>query len=357
MKYEISKTLVQPGIYQALLAAALFGASTPLAKSLTGTTSPLMLAGLLYLGSGLGLSGWRTLRRLSGAPLTEAPLTRSDLPWLAGAVFTGGMLAPALLMWGLISVPGATASLLLNLESVFTALIAWFVFRENFDARIALGMGFIVVAGALLSWDPSTGFTLPLGALAVIGACLCWAIDNNLTRKVSAGDAVQIASIKGLVAGGSNLALGVVTGGSLPSPLHAAAAASIGFLGYGVSLVLFVWSLRNLGTARTGAYFSVAPFAGALIAMLFFGERPGPWFWTAAGLMAAGIWLHLTERHRHEHTHEPIRHAHRHVHDEHHRHEHDFEWDGKEPHAHEHVHAPITHWHPHYPDLHHRHRH
>lgn len=267
------------------------------------------------------------------------------------------MVAPALLMWGLISVPGATASLLLNLEGVFTALIAWFVLRENFDARIALGMGFIVTAGLLLSWDQSAGLALPPSAVAVIGACLCWAIDNNLTRKVSASDAAQIASIKGLVAGGSNLALGILMGGTLPSPLHAAGAATVGLLGYGVSLMLFVWSLRNLGTARTGAYFSVAPFAGALIAILFFGERPGPWFWAAAGLMAAGVWLHLTERHRHEHTHEPMRHAHRHVHDEHHQHEHDFAWDGNEPHSHEHVHAPITHLHPHYPDLHHRHRH
>lgn len=246
---------------------------------------------------------------------------------------------------------------MLNLEGVFTALIAWFVFRENFDTRIAFGMGFIVVAGVLLSWAPSSSAGLPLGALAVIGACLCWAIDNNLTRRVSASDAVQIASIKGLVAGGTNLALGILVGGTLPSPLHAAGAAAVGFLGYGVSLVLFVWSLRGLGTARTGAYFSIAPFVGVLIAMLIFGERPGPWFWTAAGLMVAGIWIHLTERHRHEHTHDPIRHAHRHVHDEHHQHEDGFEWDGKEPHSHEHVHAPITHLHPHYPDLHHRHRH
>lgn len=348
---------MQTGIYQALLAAVLFGASTPLAKSLAGTTSPLVLAGLLYLGSGLGLTGWLAWRRLTGVPSTEAPLTRLDLPWLAGAVVAGGMVAPVLLMWGLISVPGATASLLLNLEGVFTALIAWFVFRENFDTRIALGMGFIVTGGLLLSWDPSAGLALPLGAVAVIGACLCWAIDNNLTRKVSASDAAQIASIKGLVAGGSNLALGILMGGTLPSPLHAAGAAAVGLLGYGVSLMLFVWSLRNLGTARTGAYFSIAPFAGALIAILFFGERPGPWFWAAGGLMAAGVWLHLTERHRHEHTHEPIRHAHRHAHDKHHQHEHDFAWDGNEPHSHEHVHAPITHLHPHYPDLHHRHRH
>ncbi len=346
---------MQAGITQALLAAVLFGASTPLAKSLVGATSPLILAGLLYLGSGLGLIGWRALRR---GPASEAPLARADLPWLAGAVLAGGVIGPALLMWGLIAVPGSTASLLLNLEGVFTAFIAWFVFRENFDARIALGMGLIVAAGALLSWGGSAaGLALPVGTLAVIGACLAWAIDNNLTRKVSAGDAVQIAAIKGLVAGTTNLALGLVLAGTLPPAPQAVAALVVGFFGYGVSLVLFVLALRHLGTARTGAYFSVAPFAGALIAMLFFGERPGPWFWAAAGLMAAGVWLHLTERHAHEHTHEPLRHDHRHVHDGHHRHEHGFEWNGEEPHSHEHVHAALTHAHPHYPDLHHRHPH
>lgn len=345
---------MQTGIHQALLAAVLFGASTPLAKSLAGSASPLILAGLLYLGSGLGLFVWRVLWRNTSS---EAPLTRPDWPWLAGAVLAGGVAGPALLMWGLVSVPGATASLLLNLEGVFTALIAWFVFRENFDVRVALGMGFIMAAGVLLSWEGSAGMVLPLGAVAVIGACLAWAVDNNLTRKVSASDAVQIAAIKGLAAGGTNLALGLMFTRTLPSVSHAAGALVLGFFGYGVSLVLFVLALRHLGTARTGAYFSVAPFAGAVIALLLIGERPGPWFWMAAGLMGLGVWLHLTERHAHEHTHEPILHAHRHLHDEHHRHEHDFEWDSTVPHAHDHVHEHLVHAHPHYPDLHHRHRH
>jgi drug/metabolite transporter (DMT)-like permease len=227
-----TRPIVPVGIYPALFAALLFGASTPLAKALVGTTSPLILAGLLYLGSGAGLLGWRLLRRLSARPHAEAPLTRSDLPWLAGAVIAGGMLAPVLLMWGLGTVLGAGASLLLNLESVFTVLIAWFLFRENFDARIAVGMGLIVVAGVLLSWTPSASFAFSPGALAIIAACLAWAVDNNLTRRVSAGDAVQIAAIKGMAAGGTNLLLGLLMGGALPSLPHAAAAAAVGFLGY-----------------------------------------------------------------------------------------------------------------------------
>jgi Permeases of the drug/metabolite transporter (DMT) superfamily len=236
-----------------------------------------------------------------------------------------------------------------------TALIAWFVFRENLDYRIALGMACIVVAGVLLSWEQTPDIGLPWGTFAVVGACLGWAVDNNLTRKVSASDATQIASVKGLVAGSTNFALGLIAGGSLPTLTDIVAAGAVGFFGYGISLVLFVLSLRSLGTARTGAYFSVAPFAGAIVAMTILGERPGPWFWVAAPLMAIGIWLHLTERHEHEHTHEQIRHTHKHVHDEHHQHAHEFEWDGREPHAHEHVHAHLTHTHPHFPDLHHRH--
>lgn len=345
--------LLPPGIGQALFAALLFGASTPLAKALTGAASPLVLAGLLYLGSGLGLLGWRALRRAKA----EAPIARTDWPWLAGAVIAGGVFGPSLLMWGLVSVPGASAALLLNLEGVFTALIAWCVFRENVDARIAFGMALIVAAGVLLSWQGAASLASPVGALAVIGACLCWAIDNNLTRKVAGGDALTIAALKGWVAGGTNLALGVAFAGSWPPPARIAGALVLGLVGYGVSLVLFVRALAQLGAARTGAYFSAAPFAGVLVAMTLLGERPGPIFWVAAALMALGVWLHLTERHSHLHTHEPLRHAHRHVHDAHHQHAHDIAWDGREPHSHEHLHAPITHRHPHYPDLHHRHGH
>lgn len=345
------------GIIQALAAAILFGISTPMAKALTGATSPLILAGLLYLGSGLGLAAWRGLRRLSGKPADAAPLLRQDFPWLAGAVLAGGILAPVLLMWGLQFTQGSTASLLLNLEGVFTALLAWFVFHENFDRRIALGMLLIVAAGALLSWQQVPIFGAAWGVLAIIGACLFWAIDNNLTRKISASDASQIAMIKGLVAGITNLSLGIAIGGQLPTAGVIAAAGVLGLFGYGISLVLFVLALRNLGSARTAAYFSIAPFAGAALALPLLGETPGALFWPATVLMGIGVWLHFSERHEHSHTHEPMQHTHRHTHDEHHQHSHDFPWDGHEAHTHEHVHAPITHSHHHFPDMHHRHRH
>jgi drug/metabolite transporter (DMT)-like permease len=347
------------GILFALLAAALFGASPPFAKLLVGQISPLMLAALLYLGSGIGLSAWlavRATRKVQGTGTSS--LATVDLPWLAGAVLTGGVIGPVLLMTGLQVLPAATASLLLNMEGVLTAVLAWVVFHESFDRRVFIGMMLIVAAGVLLSWEGGAASGFSWGTLSIVAACLCWAIDNNLTRKISAGDAVQIAAIKGLVAGATNLSLALFWFETpLPGTLPVMAAGVLGFVGYGLSLVLFVLALRHLGTARTGAYFSAAPFVGAAISLLLLGERPAPLFWIAAGFMAVGIWLHLTEMHAHPHTHERMPHTHSHRHDMHHRHAHDFEWDGKEPHTHPHGHEPLTHAHPHFPDIHHRHRH
>lgn len=351
---------MKKGILFALLAATLFGASTPFAKVLIGQVEPLLLAGLLYLGSGVGLLTWLGLRALKQPP-TQAgtSIAAGDLPWLAGAILAGGIIGPALLLTGLRMLPSSSTSLLLNMEGVLTALLAWFVFRESFDRRIFVGMMLIVAAGILLSWEgrgTASGFSW--AALSVIAACLCWAIDNNLTRKISASDAVRIAAIKGLVAGVVNLSLAMFwLGARLPHVDAVAAAALVGFGGYGVSLVLFVLALRHLGAARTGAYFSLAPFVGAAISLPLLGEHPAPLFWIAAALMALGIWLHLTEKHVHEHTHERMVHMHPHYHDAHHRHTHDFAWDDKEPHVHPHGHEPLTHAHPHFPDIHHRHRH
>ena len=341
-------------IAYALASAALFGASTPLAKLLVGEIAPLLLAGLLYLGSGIGLLAWFLLRGRTGRAKS---LGKADLPWLAGAIVAGGVAGPALLMYGLTRSDGATASLLLNLEAVFTATIAWVVFRENVDRRIFAGMAAIVAGGVVLSWNEMPRAGGLAGPLLIAAACLAWAIDNNLTRRVSGGDAVTIAGLKGLVAGSVNLTLAMLQGASLPAPSLLAAAGVLGLFGYGVSLVLFVVALRHLGTARTGAYFSVAPFFGAALALLVLRESPSAAFWIAAALMAAGVWLHLTERHQHTHVHEPMEHAHVHSHDEHHRHEHAFDWDGREPHTHAHAHRSLTHSHPHYPDLHHRHDH
>lgn len=344
----------------ALVSALLFGASTPLAKLLVGEMPPLLLAGLLYLGSGLGLGLALMVRsvRANGSATGAGSLRipRSELPWLLGAIGFGGVAGPALLMLGLTRTSAASASLLLNVESVLTAVLAWLVFKENAGPRVVLGMVAIVAGGALLSWE-SGGGTFSSGALLVIAACLCWAIDNNLTRGISTNDAMLVACLKGLLAGSFNVALAVAFGAPLPASSALGGSLLVGFVGYGLSLMLFVIGLRTLGTARTGAYFSVAPLFGVVVSLLLWPELPDARFWSAGVLMAVGVWLHLSERHEHEHTHEALVHSHRHRHDEHHRHVHDFPWHGEEPHTHPHRHEVLTHKHPHYPDVHHRHRH
>ena len=346
----------RPGVRYALLAALLFGASTPLAKGLLTGVSPAVLAGLLYLGSGIGLSVlWFLRRRARHA--AEAGLARRDLPWLLGAIGFGGVLAPLFLLEGLTRTPASAASLLLNLEGVFTASLAWFAFRENVDWRVALGMVAIVAGGALLTWEDRLEWGGLRGPLAIAAACACWAIDNNLTQKVSASDPIQIAVLKGGVAGSVNLALGLLLTGAAPSAPRAAAALVLGFFGYGLSLVFFVLALRNLGSARTGAYFSTAPFVGAVLSIILWREPVTRPLVAAGILMAVGVWLHLRERHQHAHTHEPLTHSHAHRHDLHHQHTHGPNDPPGELHTHVHTHEPLTHAHPHYPDIHHRHGH
>jgi drug/metabolite transporter (DMT)-like permease len=345
------------GVPYALAAAALFGASTPLAKVLVGQVPPVLLAGLLYLGSGVGLAAlWAVRSRVPGGS-QEARLRAADVPWLAGAIAAGGVVGPVLLMVGLGLTPGSTSSLLLNMEGVFTAGLAWVVFRENYDARILLGMVAIVLGGGVLTWSGSLELQGWLGPLAILGACLAWGIDNNLTRKVSGGDPVQVACLKGGIAGAVNLLIALSIGCRLPAPVTLVEAGVVGFVGYGLSLACFVLSLRHLGTARTGAYFSTAPFIGALLSLVVLHDPVTLPLAGAAVLMGLGVWLHLTERHAHGHLHEAVVHDHRHSHDEHHGHEHPDGAEARGAHAHPHRHDAIRHAHPHYPDLHHGHAH
>ena len=341
-----------PGVLAALAAAVLFGAGTPFAKLLLGETSPWLLAGLLYLGSGAGLFTLRLATRAAPARIPS-----DERPWLAGAVVAGGIVGPVLLLYGLLGMPASSASMLLNAEGVFTALIAWFVFRENFDRRIALGMLAIVAGALVLSWQVDAQLEAAWPALAILGACLAWGIDNNLTRRVSLSDATFIAMVKGLAAGGVNIVLAFAAGATLPAAPALGAALLLGFLSYGLSLTLFVVGLRHVGTARTGAYFSIAPFVGAAIGIVALRE-PVTWqFAVAAILMGIGVWLHLTERHEHSHVHEVVEHTHEHEHDAHHEHEHEEPPAAGIRHAHHHRHAVLKHTHPHFPDAHHRHHH
>ena len=352
-------SMTQRYVIIALVSAALFGLSTPAAKLLLGSIDSAILAGLLYCGAGAGVAVLRRVIRLAAPTgnVAEAPLSRADAPWLAGAIVAGGVVGPLLLMAGLSRTSAETASLLLTLEGVATALLAWFVFRENFDRRIAIGMACLVAGALVLSWTGQPSWNGLLGPLAIAGACLAWGLDNNLTKKVSLADPLQIVELKGLIAGPINLGLGFWAGASLPAFPSLAIAMLVGFLGYGVSLALFVRALRHLGAARTGAYFATAPFIGALAALVLLHEPLTLQLLAAGALMAVGIWLHLTETHDHAHTHEPLEHEHLHTHDMHHQHDHDPGDPMGESHSHWHRHSPVTHSHPHVPDTHHPHRH
>jgi drug/metabolite transporter (DMT)-like permease len=355
----MNKSPTRSGAGLAICAAVLFGVTTPIAKRLLGEMSSVMLAGVLYFGSGIGLGICMLGRTVlsHGNSDRENSLTRADFPWLIIAVVTGGLLAPVLLMVGLAKTAASTASLLLNLEAVFTALLAWFVFREHVHRKVAIGMFLIALGGVLVSWTGQPQGGDIWGTFLIAAACLCWATDNNFTRKVSASDPFQIAAIKGGVAGLVNCGIALSLGNRLPLVATLILAGVVGFLGYGLSLVLFILALRQIGTARTVAYFSTAPFIGASVSVVLFAEPITVWMIAAGLLMGVGVWFHLTERHEHLHTHEAVEHDHLHVHDEHHQHDHDATTPTTEPHSHLHRHPLLVHTHSHYPDIHHRHDH
>jgi drug/metabolite transporter (DMT)-like permease len=337
-----------------LAAAVLFGAGAPIAKALAADAGAQVFAGILYLGSGLGLCAARLVWRTA-----EEPLHRRDLRWLAMSTVSGGIVAPVLLVWGLQRTSGSAASLLLNVETMLTAAVAWLVFGEHRHARSFVGLALVVGGGVVLSLtapeDPAR--TTWMGSIAVAGACLCWAIDNNVTQPISMRNPLQIAMWKGLIAGGTNLTLAIALGQRLPDAARIGGGLVLGALSYGASLTLFVASLRRMGTVRTAGFFAVAPFVGAAVAVVFWRE-PLTWSLSLGGLlMAAGVALYVTERHAHRHLHEREEHAHLHVHDEHHRHEHQAGDPPGEPHSHAHRHDALDHEHPHVPDIHHRHGH
>ncbi|WP_228518120.1 DMT family transporter [Curtobacterium sp. VKM Ac-1376] len=343
--------LTNRGVQAALLSAVLFGAGTPLAKLLLGNVSPWMLAGLLYCGSGLGLTLIRLIRR---APRVH--LAPGDLLPLAGAIAAVGVAGPVLLMLGLANMPASGASLLLNAEGVVTAVLAWFVFRENFDRRIALGTLAIVAGAVVLSVPSGANFGSHCRRWRSSARACAGASTTTSPARCLFTDATWLAAIKGVVAGPVNLILAFTLRTTLPAWPAISGALVVGFFAYGVSLALFIVGMRHVGTARAGAYYSIAPFFGAVLAFAF-GDRIAWPFIIAGVLMAIGVWLHLTERHEHTHTHQPLTHDHWHTHDEHHQHEHDEPVPAGTWHKHEHHHELLTHTHEHYPDAHHRHAH
>ena len=340
-------------ILNALIAALAFGLSAPLAKRLLDTVPPLFLAGILYLGAGIFLGLVRRFWRRS--PATGRPLTARDRGILAGVVLVGGVLAPPLLLWGLQRSSATTTALLLNLEVVFTVLLAGIVFNEHLGGRIAVAAVVMAAGGVVLGWTPGDP-SIAAGAVAVTGACLFWALDNNLTRLIAEGDPLLIVEVKGLVAGAVNVLLALASGQAPPSPGTITFGLALGAVSYGTSLVLLILAMRELGAARAGAYFATAPFFGAAGGLILLGEPPTTGLLAAAALMALATWLLVHERHLHHHRHPTGTHAHVHVHDEHHQHAHEG-WEGPEPHSHPHATGPIEHEHPHTPDIHHDHGH
>ena len=334
----------------ALASAFLFGAAAPAVKPIAAAMHPVLLAGLLYLGSFLGLACVRLFRRRD-----EARLQRRDLPMLAGAIAAGGLIAPVLLVWGLSGLAASATSLLLASEAVFTMLLAALLFREAIAARVWMAAALIFAAAGILAWTPGLSVPVSPHGLAILAACLLWALDNNLTSRISLADPFAIAMWKGLVAGGVNTLLGLALVPAAPAAGWLGALV-VGAIGYGASLVLYVLALRYLGAARTAAHFGTAPFFGAALAVAFLGEPLNATLVAAFAMTGAATWLALSERHTHAHDHETLEHEHRHVHDEHHQHAHGGD-EGPEPHSHVHRHQPLHHRHAHFPDLHHRHRH
>ena len=334
-------------------AAALFGMSAPVSKILLGMTAPQMLAALLYLGAGAGLLLVRGRRTQH-----EAPLRKADWPYAAAIAITGGAIGPVLMLHGLRQVSGVAGSLLLNLEAPLTIAVAVVFFREHLARPEAIAAAIIILGGATLvvERDAPSQATL-VGVLLLAGACAAWAIDNNLTQKLSGKDPMTLVRIKTLSAGMMNLLIAFALGQDLPPTRVIAAAAVLGFFSYGASILLDAYALRHLGAAREAAYFATAPFFGAALSIPLLGERLTVARVVAVALMSAGVLLLLRARHGHAHIHEALDHEHRHVHDEHHQHEHLLTDPPGEPHAHPHRHSPVTHEHPHVSDAHHRHEH
>ena len=340
-----------------IISASLFGAGLPLAKLLVSDVPPVTLAGLLYIGAFAGLLLYSLGRqRMAPAHSKAAPLGKKDWPWLAGAVLTGGVLGPILLMTGLSLVSGFTASLLSNLEGVATAVIAVWIFRENVGRRLWVALACMTLAGVFLAWDPALGEFTMLGPLLIVSAMICWGIDNNLTRSISDKDPIQIARIKSLVGGITSLSIALALGLRVPPGYAIALALLVGSFSYGISLVFFIKALQGLGSSRTGALFGLSPFIGAVVSLVILREWIGWIMFPAAGLMILGAWLVYNERHSHEHPHEAVTHIHLHSHsDPHHRHGHSAAV--QDPHTHEHTHVEWVHAHAHWPDTHHRHAH
>ena len=335
----------------ALTAALLFGASTPLVQRFGAGIGSFTTAALLYAGAAL-------VGALLRRPVElEARVRRSDAPRLAWMALFGAVIGPVALAWGLQRTSGASASLMLTLEAVFTAVLAWWWYRETLDRRVIAALSLLTLGGmVLVAGRPAdVGASPLLGLLAVLAATAAWGVDNTLSRGVATRDPGQVVMFKGALGAVATTLLALLFGEPLPGPWPALALLLVGATGYGLSLRFYLLAQRAFGAARTGSVFAFAPFVGALLAFAL-GERSGSWWMlAAAALMVAGIVLHLAESHGHKHAHDEAEHEHAHRHDDgHHGHLHH---PPASMHSHPHRHEPVKHTHAHVPDEHHAHRH
>jgi drug/metabolite transporter (DMT)-like permease len=341
--------MTRRGVLRCLIAAVLFGAAAPAASVLAGEMPTLVLAGLLYLGAALAVLP--SVAR----HLPDRRSIRAGWRPLAVAVVFGGALGPVLLVAGLAGIPAATGSLLLNFELVATLTIAAVVFREHLGRRLLVAAGLIGVAGVLLVWQPGVAFDV--GGLLIIGACLCWGIDNSVTARIDQLSPEQITFTKGAVAGTINVVLGlVIVSAAGVEARQILAALAIGALGYGASITQWVKGARDLGAARGQVIFATAPFIGALLSWTVLHESISLVQVLAVPLAAAGVVLSLRTSHEHAHRHSPVDHEHEHPHDDEH-HDHVHAEAAAERHTHRHHHDQVEHVHDHVPDLHHGHTH
>lgn len=345
---------IKSPILLAILAATFYGVSTPISKLLMHELPPAFLAALLYLGAGFGMAIINLFRIKGRNNQKEARITKPDLPYIIGMVILD-IVAPIALMFGLSMTTPANASLLNNFEIVATSLIALLIFKEAIGKRMWIAIVLITLASIILSFEDITSLSFSIGSILVIFACLCWGFENNYTRKLSLKDPLQIVVVKGLGSGVGALIIAIAIREFSFNLIFIIFALLLGFLAYGLSIYLYILAQRELGAARTSAYYAVAPFIGVGLSFIVFNQSISTTFFVALVIMVLGAYFAATERHKHMHIHEFIEHEHRHNHEDgHHDHTHGYP---VTEHSHPHKHELKTHEHTHTPDMHHNHGH
>jgi len=341
-------------ILYAILAAVCYGISSPISKMLLTDIPPIFMASLLYFGAGFGMGMVVTIKNRTDKIQTEAKLSKKDLPYVIGMVVLD-IIAPIFLMSGLLLSSPANVSLLNNFEIVATSLIALFIFKEMIGKRMWLAITLITISTIILSFDDIQHFSLSIGSLFVLVACLSWGFENNCTRMLSLKNPLEIVVVKGFGSGIGSLAIAIFTKAYIANVGYILFALLLGFFSYGLSVYLYILAQRDIGAARTSAYYAFAPFIGVILSFIIFKQSITISFMIALIVMAIGTYFATSEKHIHLHKHTPMEHDHRHSHDDgHHNHTHDFPVG---EHSHLHRHEAMEHMHTHLPDLHHTHKH